>query len=177
MLDFSVTPQFNTTSFLMSAASMSSVGSLIHHLDIWWDEDWKGASVAGLDVVISLWAWVPVVLCQDTWMLMSLLCYHGSWANVEPPLVCSCSTWSSDSLTLPLLIVLPFLTTIRPQLPCQKEMPLSSHLCFMMIWLVQHSSGDNSLPWYMSCLMVAWGFGFFSWLRRQPLFFVMGIFI
>lgn len=52
----------------------------------------------------------------------------------------------TDSLTLPLLIVLPFLTTIRPQFPCQKKMPLSSHLCFYDILTYGKRNGDNSLP-------------------------------
>lgn len=65
-------------SFLMSAASLSSVGSSIHQLDIWWHDDWKGACVAGLDVVISVCAKIPVILCQDTRMLKTLSCYCGS---------------------------------------------------------------------------------------------------
>lgn len=60
--------------------------------------------------------------------------------------------WPSDSLTLPLPIVLPFFTAIQ-RFPHLKETPLSSHLCFMMIWLMQNSSTDNQLQ---NILLDAW---------------------
>lgn len=162
LLDF-LNPQLNMTAFLMSAAS-TSLGSVMHQLDIQWFEKcmccWLGSCNSSL----------TLSTCLDTWMLMSLLSCFGSWATVEPP---------TDSLTLSLLIVLSFLATISSQFPRQEEMPLSSHLCFMMIWLVQKSNGDSSLPWYMSSLMVAWGIAFelaFRDFLHEALILITGLF-
>lgn len=73
--------------------------------------------VAGLDLVISVWAWLPALFCQDTSSILSRYKLSRLSCTEEPPHMYSCSVWPSGSLTLPLMTVLP--SPVRKKCHCR----------------------------------------------------------